>query len=158
MYFYWLKIILKNTVAYILTLIKNICPETCKMFRLDSLTLSSPKPEPFFSFLAFYVFSFLFFPFLLLFFSFLLFFLFLYLTERRNCLFVHEGALKSIGLTRDAQQFPHSTDTRLILQSFEWWGAQIPPPPPSTLLTIQTSVNFRIFAELYLRSLRLYHL
>ena len=130
MYFYWLKIILKNTVAYILTLIKNICPETCKMFRLDSLTLSSPKPEPFFSFLAFYVFSFLFFPFLLLFFSFLLFFLFLYLTERRNCLFVHEGALKSIGLTRDAQQFPHSTDTRLILQSFEWWGAQIPPPPP----------------------------
>lgn len=82
------------------------------MFRLDSLILSSPKPEPFFSFLLFYFFSFSF--------LFSLFFLFLFLsfffsfsTERRNCLFVHEGDLKSIGLIRDVQQFALLTDTRL---------------------------------------------
>ena len=43
--------------------------------------------------------------------------------------------------------------SRDILQTFVWWrgeggGAQIAPPLP----TIQTSVNFRNFAELYLRS------
>ena len=65
--------------------------------------------------------SFLFSIFFLSFFSLFLLFVvvvvvvlsFPFLTERRNCLFVHERALKSIGLIQDAQQFPHSTDTRL---------------------------------------------
>ena len=59
---------------------KTLCPETCEMFRLDSLTLSSPKHEHFFSFLVFYYFLFLsFFPFFcFVFFSFVFFFLFLF--------------------------------------------------------------------------------
>ena len=82
------------------------------MFRLLIL-LPCRHQNPSLSFL--FLFSIFFFPFFP-FFLFLFFFVvvvvvvvvlsFPFLTERRNCLFVHERALKSIGLIRDAQQFP----------------------------------------------------
>ena len=43
-----------------------------------------------------------------------------------------------------------------ILEKFVWWegGTNLPPPPTPT---VQTSVNFCHFAELYLRLLETYH-
>ena len=47
--------------------------------------------------------------------------------------------------------------SREIFQTPVWWGHKLANPPPPFPPTIQTSVNFRSFAELYLCSLKTNH-
>ena len=114
MYVYWLKIIKYCCIYididkehYVLKLAK------CLDYWFFDLVVTKTRALLFFSFLVFYFFFFPFFPFFIIFVVVVVVLSFPFLTERRNCLFVHERALKSIGLIQDAQQFPHSTDTRL---------------------------------------------
>ena len=113
MYVYWLKIIKYCCIYididkehYVLKLAR------CLDYRFFDLVVTKTRAFLFFSCFLFFFF-FPVFPFFYFVVVVVVVLSFPFLTERRNCLFVHERALKSIGLIQDAQQFPHSTDTRL---------------------------------------------
>ena len=117
MYVYWLKII-KYCCIYIDIDKEHYVLKLARCLDYWFFDLVVTKTRAFLFFSCFLFFSFLFFPFFIFVFVVVVVIVVLsfpFLTERRNCLFVHERALKSIGLIRDAQhtQFPHSTDTRL---------------------------------------------